>query len=56
MYDFIVLGIIPGTQLQITFLTWLLVASVVLCIFAIYVTVRSNEPTYRAPIRQQTQA
>lgn len=26
MYEFIVLGLIPGTHIQITFITWLLLA------------------------------
>ncbi|HYH74913.1 MAG TPA: hypothetical protein VD735_03045 [Candidatus Saccharimonadales bacterium] len=61
MYDFIVLGLVPGTQIQITFLTWLLAASVIVGVIVTYKYFRGSwrTPTYRlyrTSIRQQTRA
>lgn len=36
MSDFLVLGLVPGTQIQITFLLWLLGASTVVVVVGIW--------------------
>jgi hypothetical protein len=38
MYEFIFLGLIPGTHIQVTFSTWLFAASVLAVVIAIYRT------------------
>lgn len=42
MSEFIVLGLVPGTQLQITFILWLLVVSGLIAAFLLWLGHRTN--------------
>ncbi len=51
MYNFLVLGLVPGTNLQITFNTWLYAASLSFAVY--FIAFRLRRPaaaTVRAPL------
>jgi hypothetical protein len=47
MYDFIFLGLIPGTHIQVTFSLWLCIAGAIACALVARRTIRNR--TWRFP-------
>ena len=45
MWEYIVMGQIPGTQIQVNFNTWVLIIAAPLCAWAIFMSVRSTTRT-----------
>lgn len=51
MQTFVVLGLIPGTNIQINFQTWLLITAIIVAIFWLHRTHRRASVSDRSPLR-----